>query len=93
MGAAIAGLLEVGFQPQTVAGVVLDLASLRPSTGLLLAPQHQQLSVGGEDLAQSVLKGAAGCDAPADVVHPVFSLASFCRKTRNPLLNRALSRA
>ena len=39
---------------------------------LLFAPQHQQLSVGCEDLAQSVLKGAAGFDAPADVVHPLF---------------------
>src|ERR1035441_329749 len=46
-----------------------------PSTGLLFAPQHEQLGIGGEDLAQSVLKGAAGCDAPADVVHPVFGNA------------------
>jgi hypothetical protein len=43
-----------------------------PSTGLLFAPQHEQLGVGGKDLAQSELKGAAGGDAPADVVHPVF---------------------
>src|ERR1035438_8023582 len=40
-----------------------------PSTGLLFPPQHQQLRIGGEDLAQSVLKGAAGLDTPADVVH------------------------
>jgi len=39
---------------------------------LLLAPQHQQLGIGREDLAQSVLKGAAGFDTPADVVHPRF---------------------
>ena len=42
---------------------------------MLFAPQHQQLGVGGEDLAQSVLKGAAGFDAPADVVHPIFGNA------------------
>jgi hypothetical protein len=37
-----------------------------------LAPQNQQLRIGCEDLAQSVLKGAAGLDAPADVVHPLY---------------------
>ena len=42
---------------------------------LLFAPQHQQLGIGREDLAQSVLKGAAGFDAPADVVHPLFGNA------------------
>ena len=38
---------------------------------LLFAPQHQQLSIGSEDLAQSVLKLAAGVDTPPDIVHPV----------------------
>jgi len=46
-----------------------------PSTGLLFAPQHEQLGVGGEDLAQSVLKSAAGGYAPADVVHPILGNA------------------
>lgn len=74
LGSAIAGLLEVGFQGQTMAGVVLNLAGMRPLLAgwLLFAPQNQQLSVGCEDLAQSVLKGAAGFDAPADVVHPLY---------------------
>jgi hypothetical protein len=38
---------------------------------LLFAPQHQQLSIGGEDLAQSVLKLAAGVDTPPDIVYPL----------------------
>ncbi len=56
-----------------MAGIVLDLARhVAPSAGwLLFAPQDQQLGIGGEDLAQSVLKGAASFDAPADVVHPL----------------------
>lgn len=29
----------------------------------------------GEDLSQSVLKGAVGLDAPAHVVHPIFGNA------------------
>jgi hypothetical protein len=37
----------------------------------LFAPQHQQLSIGGEDLAHSVLKLAAGVDTPPDIVHPL----------------------
>src|SRR5207249_6594407 len=43
-----------------------------PSTRVLFSSQHEQLSIGGEDLAQSVLKGATGFDAPADVIHPLF---------------------
>jgi hypothetical protein len=35
------------------------------------------VGIGGEDLAQSVLKGAAGLDAPADVVYPVFRNVGF----------------
>jgi hypothetical protein len=37
----------------------------------LFAPQHQQFGIGREDLAQSVLKGAAGFHAPANVVYPL----------------------
>ena len=39
-----------------------------PATGLLFAPQHQQLGVRGEDLAQSVLKGAASFHSTAHIV-------------------------
>jgi hypothetical protein len=38
----------------------------------LFAPENQQLGIGRKDLAQSVLKGAAGFDTPADVVYPLF---------------------
>ena len=71
MGSTIARWLKVGFQTQTMTGVVLDLARV-PSMGSLLAPQHQQLGVGGQDLTQSVLKLAASVNAPADVIHPLF---------------------
>jgi hypothetical protein len=37
----------------------------------LFAPENQQLGIGREDLPQSVLKGAASFNAPADVVYPL----------------------
>jgi hypothetical protein len=37
----------------------------------LFAPKDQQLGIGRKDLTQSVLKDAAGFDAPTDVVHPL----------------------
>jgi hypothetical protein len=37
-----------------------------------LAPQHEQLGIGGEDLAQSVLEGAASINASAHVLDPIL---------------------
>jgi hypothetical protein len=71
-------LLEIALQSQTMGGIVFEsVENAAPSAGwLLFAPEDQQLGIGREDLAQSVLKGAASFHTLADVVNPL---------DRNPL--------
>jgi hypothetical protein len=76
--AHVTRVLQAALQARMVQGMVADglgggAASSRYAlaAGLLIAPKHQQLGVGGEDLPEGVLELSAGLDAPSHLLHPL----------------------
>ncbi len=76
--ATVAGIFQVALQTQIVAGVVAQRPYAAPPSSrlrfparLLLAPEHEQLGVGGEHRAQRLLGLAAGLDAPLHFLDPL----------------------